>query len=71
MSGFAAIRAIRLVTTGCVAGTGADVIELPPGHGFTYADPITDASTTLLPTCPDRSSTQHIPQLRISPTPVM
>ena len=31
-----------LVTTGCTAGNGTDVIELPPGSVFSFADPIDD-----------------------------
>ena len=33
----------QFIATGCEAGNGADVIELPPGNVFSYADPITDA----------------------------
>ncbi len=32
----------QVIATGCEAGNGADIIELPAEHVFSYADPITD-----------------------------
>jgi hypothetical protein len=39
----------QFIATGCEAGNGADVIELPPGNVFSYADPITDADNFVGP----------------------
>ncbi|HET6564362.1 MAG TPA: CSLREA domain-containing protein, partial [Xanthomonadales bacterium] len=30
----------QFITTGCTAGSGADIIELPPDALFIYSDPI-------------------------------
>jgi hypothetical protein len=39
----------QLLTTGCAAGNGADIIELPAGGGFNFADPITDVDNYVGP----------------------
>jgi hypothetical protein len=39
----------QLLTTGCAAGSGTDVIELPPGGVFSFADPIDDADNYVGP----------------------
>ena len=39
----------QLLTTGCAAGSGTDTIELPPGGGFAFADPMTDVDNYVGP----------------------